>query len=236
MLPLKFAYLTGTTVFFIPWLILFWHRKNLRTEMIAMGLISGIASFVTAYFWTIDWWKPVTITGTRIGIEDFILGVSAGGVAVVLYEEIFRKNFYRRNKLTHGKSLSILIILSSLLFVVLIFELKFTSFFACISTLSFFCLVLTYLRKDLFFSALINGILMTLVVLPFYYLLIFLFDGFIQKTYPYTTLSGIKITGIPIEELIFWYVFGFMASLFYEYWQGLRLRNVPSVKIKRRRR
>jgi len=37
-------------------------------------------------------------------------------------------------------------------------------------------------------------------------------------------LSGHRITGIPVEEIIFWFLAGFLFGPFYEYWQGVRLR------------
>ena len=41
--------------------------------------------------WTVDWWQPETVTGTRAGIEDAILGFTNGGLGAVLYEVVFKK-------------------------------------------------------------------------------------------------------------------------------------------------
>jgi hypothetical protein len=233
MIPLKYAYLVGDLIFFIPWAILFWHRKDLRKEMLVMGLFAAVASFTTAYFWTTDWWRPQTITGTRIGIEDFILGISIGGVAAVLYEEIFRKKLYRRNPQTHSESIFLLLLLTSLFFLILFWGLHFTSFFACVFAFLAISAVLIFLRRDLFICAIINGFLMTTIVLPVYYFLMIFSPGFVEKTYLFKTLSGIRITGIPIEELIFFFLFGCVTVLIYEYWWGFRLRNFPSKVHKR---
>ena len=75
MIPIKYAYLVGTIVFFIPWLILFLMRKDLRREMLIGSVSIAIVSFLTSLFlFTVDWWHPETITGTRVGIEDLLLG------------------------------------------------------------------------------------------------------------------------------------------------------------------
>lgn len=71
---------------------------------------------------------------------------------------------------------------------------------------------------------------MVLVALPVYYVLMFLFPGFIEQTYHFNTLSGFLITGIPLEELVFYYIFGFMVGLLYEYWKGLSIRNISKRK------
>lgn len=65
---------------------------------------------------------------------------------------------------------------------------------------------------------------MTIIVLPIYYLMMIFSPNIIEKTYLLNSLSGIRITEIPIEELIFYFVFGSMVGLMYEYWQGLGLR------------
>lgn len=194
-----------------------------------MGTIAAIGSFATAYFWTIDWWRPQTITGTRIGIEDFILGISNGGIAAVVYEEVFRKRLYRRDK-RHDKGILFLVVLTCLLFLFLFQSLRLNSFEACIGALVVFCVILIVIRKDLFFSSFINGFLMILIALPVYYAMMLLSPGVIEKTYLLDKLSGIRITGIPIEEIIFYYVFGFMVTLLYEYWQGLGIRKEPVKK------
>ena len=225
MLSLKFAYLIGDLLFFIPWVVFYLSRKDLRKEMITMSIIAGIGSFLTAYFLTIDWWKPLTITGTRIGIEDLMLGVT-GGIAAVLYEEFFRKRLYKRDKKLHNKGLILIIMLTIVTFGIFFLGFRLSSFIACISSLAVFVFIVSYLRKDLLIASLINGALMTLIVIPFYLVLVFLFKNFIEVTYPYK-LSGFQFLTIPIEELVFWFFFGMAVTLFYEYWQGMRLRAIP---------
>lgn len=188
-----------------------------------MGIIGAIGMVVTQYFWTVDWWRPLTITNTRIGIEDALLGFNNAGIAAVLYEEVFRRQLYKRSK-THDKGIIFLVILTCILFIVLFIALSLSSFNACIISLSLFSIIMMFLRRDLLLSSLINGLLMTVLVLPIYYLMIFLSPNIIENTYLLDKLSGIRITGIPIEELIFYFIFGSMVGLVYEFWHGLGLR------------
>ena len=55
---------------------------------------------------------------------------------------------------------------------------------------------------------------------------LFLFPDFVGKTYILHTLSGIKITGIPVEEFVFYFLFGLAIIPMYDYWQDLSLRNI----------
>jgi len=92
----SYAYLAGSLAMLFIWLILYLLRKDTRREMWALGIYSGIASLIASWlWWTKDWWFPPNIMNTRVGIEDFIIGFSCGGIAAVIYEEVFKKDFVR---------------------------------------------------------------------------------------------------------------------------------------------
>lgn len=194
--------------------------------MLYMSVLIGIMSVATSYWWwTIDWWRPLTITGTKVGIEDFITGFAAGGIMATIYEVIFKRAFYKRalHHHVHG-GLTILLILAmttSWLF----WGIGFSSFHAAILAMSFIAVLMILVRRDLFWNALLSGFLMLLVSLPFYYSIILISPEWIDKTY-LTDLSGVRVTGIPVEELIFWFFAGLVWGPFYEYWQGNKLRRM----------
>jgi hypothetical protein len=223
--PYKYTYLLGTLVLFIPWAILYRHRKDLRNEMLFMGLMIGVGSFATAYvWWTVDWWRPYTITETVVGIEDILIGFASGGIAAVIYEEIFGKHMYRKKKDHHELGAICIALLLAFTIGLLFWRFHLTSFTASTIGMIIVGIILISLRRDLIVASLMNGILMLVVVLPVYYIWMFVSPGYIEQIWLYNFLSGIKITGIPIEELVFWLLFGFIIAPFYEYWQGIRLK------------
>jgi len=64
--PLCYAYLAGSIVLFAVWLVFFLARKDLHKEMLTMSVLIGVLSVVTGYvWWTVEWWKPPTITHTE---------------------------------------------------------------------------------------------------------------------------------------------------------------------------
>lgn len=238
LIPYRYAYLVGALIFMIPWIILYWHRKDLRREMIGMSIIFAAAGYASEHFWwTLDWWRPETITSTRAGIEDIILGFGNGGVAAVLYEGVFNRVGYHRYLVKHNFAVIIipLILFHAISYLILFFN--FTSYLAFTFALIISTVVLLIIRKDLFMSSLLNGILMVIVSLPVYYTLILFSPGWIDRTWLYSNLSAIKFVGIPIEDYVFYFLTGFFVAPLYEYWQGIELRRVSSVKgkIKRRR-
>ncbi len=73
-------YYVVSLIFFILWLALYFWRKDIRKEMIIISAFFGIGGVLSELVNTVDWWKPLTITNTLIGIEDFLIGFFIGGV------------------------------------------------------------------------------------------------------------------------------------------------------------
>ena len=70
---------------------------------------------------------------------------------------------------------------------------------------------------------------MMLLTLPFYYLIMYISPGWIESVWVWDKLSGVKFTGIPIEDLIFYFQAGFIAAPLYDYMLGIHLRKIPKV-------
>lgn len=81
----QYSYLIGDLILLAIWLVLFLWRKDTRKEMAIISLLFGFLGTVVTLIYLMDWWHPLTITGTRIGIEDFIFGFSTAGIAAVVY-------------------------------------------------------------------------------------------------------------------------------------------------------
>lgn len=195
--------------------------------MIVMSILVAIGGIIAEYYmWTKDWWKPPTITGTIIGFEDLLLGFTNGGIAAVLYEEIFRKRLYRREK-RHSKGITILFLLFIFLMYFLFKNLGLTSALTTIISLFAIGGILMFIRKDLLVSSIINGLLMIVLTAIVYYSMMILTPNYVGKIWILNKLTGILITGIPLEDIVFYFLVGFMVAPLYEYWQGERLRNLP---------
>lgn len=228
MEPYQYAYLVGSSVCLLVWLIFFLARKDLRKEMLVMSVLLGGVSVITAhYWWTVDWWLPTTITGTRIGIEDLIIGFGSGGIMAVAYEEIFKKRLYHfRSKQLHRPGASTILLLLAFLTSWLFWGVELTSFWASTLGLAITASVLLYFRRDLFLCGVLSGILMAVISLVFYFTVILISPEWISMTYQLQNLSGLFFLGIPVEEFVFWFLGGLTFGPFYEYWQGERLRNI----------
>jgi hypothetical protein len=151
MVPLQYAYLVGDVVFLAIWLVLYAVRADIRREMVVMSFIIGVVSVLTAYFWwTHDWWHPLTITHTRVGIEDFLAGFSSGGIMATVYEVVFKKHYYRRKPDHHHPGGLTILLLLALLTFWLIGVVGITSFWASTAALVIIATILFSFRKESF--------------------------------------------------------------------------------------
>ena len=67
MVSYQYTYLLMGVIFAVLWAILFIWRKDTRKEMLLMSGIFGFAGPIADLLYTIDWWNPLTLSGTRIG-------------------------------------------------------------------------------------------------------------------------------------------------------------------------
>jgi len=220
----KFVYLLATIPLCLVWLLLYLRRKDLRKEIILASIFIGILSVSTSYlWWTIDWWRPLTITGTKVGVEDFLSGFASGGIMSVIYEYIFNK-VYKNVKL-ESRSLSAIIILLFMFCLTswLVFIVGFTTFWASTISLVLAIIFIILVRRDLFFNSLTSGVSMMLISVLSYLVIILISDTWVSNTY-LDGLSGYCIWTIPVEEFVFWFLAGMWVGPFYEYVFGKRLK------------
>jgi hypothetical protein len=228
LVPLQYTYFIGATVSLIVWIILFFHRKDLRKEMITMSILFAIIGLFSEYlWWTKDWWRPQTITGTIIGIEDFLLGFTNGGIAAVLYEELFKKRIYKYKSRNHNLSTALIVICTYLILGFSFHILKLNSFMA--TTIAYITAggIFIFLRKDLIWDAILTGLCGVIASIPIYLLLEYLSPNFIENTWMQSSLTGINFLKIPIEDLIFYFLAGFSISPIYLYWKNEKLKKIP---------
>ncbi len=225
MIPLKFSYLVGSLMLAPLWAIIFYLRKDLRKEMLYMSFaVAVLGIFAEWNLWTVDWWHPQTITGTRIGIEDFFLGITNGGLAAVIYEVLFKKRLYKRKTHTNSHGIWILAMYSYAILYACFYFLHLTSFVSTILTFLIGGIIMVLYRRDLFIDALASGVLISALVVPFYWVLFRLSPGMVNDFWYTEKLSGLYFFRIPVEDLVFYFFVGFFVGPLYEFWQSRRLR------------
>ena len=223
-IPQQYVYLIANIPLAIVWAVLYAHRPDRRKEIRAMSVLIGVLSVITAYvWWTVDWWEPTTILGTAVGIEDFLIGFTSGGIMTVIYEEPFHRLRKALCCPSHYPDILSVVLLVANITAFLFWGYRLTSFLASTIAMIVGIILMTYFRRDLAINGLFSGIGMVIISLSFYSTILLLSPSWIAATYHWDHLSGIRIFQIPVEEFVFWFLAGFIVGPFYEYWQRVRL-------------
>ncbi len=225
---MEYTYLIGSLIVLFFWFILYFSRKDVRKEMLFMSIMTGLMGLILELIWTQDWWRPMTITGTLIGIEDFIFGFGVGGFSGSIYEELFKKKMVKikRKEHPHTKQLIILSILSFIILLTMFFFLKIPSFYATLFATLIPTFIIYFFRHDLILDSLVTGFLLTIFSIFGFAVLNIIQPDFVYSWWFIDKLTGIVILGVPLEDLIWFFTTGMYLAPIYEFWQGLRLKNM----------
>jgi len=229
-------YLVGIAIMAIVWFIFFRLRKDMHKEILWGGyyyftiltlgflLIKLFAPDIPPQMTiTPGYWNPNTlfnlarITG-GYSLEDALYMFFTGGIAVAIYETLFRKHIGHRH-LKHKPHFALVIgaaagIATAALGVNLIYVLIAFSF-AGVAT--------TWLqRPDLIKHSALGGITYLLLYVFSFLLFLAIFPDYVTTYYGLQNISGILLFGIPLEELVFALGFGLMWSPIYEYVKDMR--------------
>ncbi len=229
LIPFQYTYLVGVLAACVIWLIAFILHKEYREKLLWMSTYCIVLGVVAQYYWyTADWWAPQTITNTRVGIEDVLLSFSTGGLALFGYDMLFNKKFDSRFKkytvkVVIQKVVEFLGLIALCMFVLYeVLEIK-----SYLSNIISFLIVGGYMiwqrpdiKKDMFST----GILAVVISIPVYFLINIISPGWIEITWFHENLTNIFYLGIPIEDLIWYFAFGFVLAGLYQFVFNERLK------------
>lgn len=224
-MPYQYTYLIWNGIFFFLWLGALLSRKDLWRELISVSILLGLGGLFAEYIATEDYWHPVTITNSRIGIESFLVGFFIGGVGAVIYEVISGNRLSARSK-PHASILRALQLVGLLGALTLggFYLLGINSLYATIIGFVIPSALMLLRRKDLIWNAFATGFLLMVVGVLIYLVLQVLQPGFIQA---FWVLNGAWYTklilGIPLGEYVFYFLAGVFIGPLYEYVRGYRL-------------
>ncbi|MBU4216920.1 lycopene cyclase domain-containing protein [Candidatus Parcubacteria bacterium] len=215
MIAYKYTYLIGSLLFFIYWLYLFIKLKEYRQRLLLISLLYAILGVTFGLVYTADWWRPETIFGYRVGVEDFLLGFSNAGIAAIWYL-LFLK-IKSRGQASWAR-IAIPLISTGIITLVLFKMFDWNSFYANSIGILTAIIYILIKRTDLIKISLMSGVMMILISLPIYLLMIFVSPGWVEHTWMLEKLSGILFIGIPIEDFIWYFLVGAMVSIVYPYY------------------
>jgi hypothetical protein len=218
-----YVWLIWASAFLLPWIGLYLANRNLRTVMWRVGLATMLFGsteplFVPAY------WNPPSLfelaQRTGFDIESLIFSFALGGIGTVLYDTFARGQLVpasqaQRKASRHRLHLAALL-LPLVLFVPLYF-LPWNPIYPVLICLALGALASNLCRPELRRKSLIGGILFFGLYAVFMLGLKWSAPGYIVAVWNLPALSGGLLYGIPVEELLFGFVFGLYWSGVYEH-------------------
>ncbi len=227
---LNSAYLLNGFFLMCPWLIFFFMRKDLRKEMLFMSVVS-MPFGILQYLFRQDYFHPLYIYNfSFFGIEDLLWMFAMGGITGVIYEEFFGKKLSNRHTRKHPYLMIVFTVVG--LFALFIGNIifKINSMYMTLIIFSVIGVITLLIRRDLLKHAFYSGICVGLITLIFDFLHVLIFPDFFQKMWFINNVSGVLVLGIPIEELLFAFMLGFVVGPMYEFVFGFRLKKLDKVK------
>jgi hypothetical protein len=235
-----YAYLVGAIGLGAIFALLCVLRSDLRRVMAYSGLLYlsyGFLMFLVIKILSSDpaktitpgYWAPPSLFGINsktggYGIEDALFSFFAGAIAAGLFELIFALKVSKRTSKTLRKGHALLMaIVAGALFI----------YFVPVNAIYFFIFlqifgaaVIVWMRRDLFWHAIVGGTLFAVLYAMLFAIFNSLFPHFIGSYYHLEKTSHLLILGIPLEEYLYALSLGMMWAPIYEY--EFRLKDVKA--------
>jgi len=223
---MQYAWLVWSLMLLIVWLAVYFSLKGKESkrEMLVVSLWTSLLGLTEPLF-VPEYWSPPSLFDlalkTGFDIESLIFSFGIGGIAVVLYERIFRIQHSamlakERDSSRHRFHIWALLSAPAVLAVLLIAT-NLNPLHSAIIAMVIGGLATWYCRPDLK-KKMITSAFIFLTLYFFYFLtLLSISPGYVERVWNLKAISGILIFGIPLEELMFAFAFGFIWSSVYEH-------------------
>lgn len=229
MVPEQYVWFIWATAFLLPWSALYVAFPSYRTTMRWMSLFTAPFGLTEPLF-VPRYWNPPSLFDlaqrTGFDIESLIFTFAIGGVAAVLYSVITRRGSktvpaseqHRPWHRHHAKALAAPFIVFPILYF-----LPWNPIYPGIVAMFIGAAATITCRPDLKTKIWIGGLLFLGYYVVFLLGLEWTAPGYIARVWNIAALSGVRVFGMPIEELTWAFAFGLYWSGAYEHFTWRRL-------------
>jgi len=215
-MDIKYSYFGYSLIFLLLWVIFYILRPDLRRRMLIFSLIIMPLGPLSEFWFLRDYWRRPTITGYPISIEDAIFSFAIGGIAYSIYKVFFNMSVAEGHEQPRAwLVISFLIIIILPLFI-LTDVLGINSIFSCIFSLFLIAILTWILRPDLLKPSIVSGILVVVLFFLVYKAMQVIFPSAIEFWCMGCNPTGLRISGINIEELLWDFSWGLAGSTIVE--------------------
>jgi hypothetical protein len=201
--------------------------------MLIVSLITSLLGLTEPLFVPAYWMPPSLFDlahRTGFDIESLIFAFAAGGIVFVLYQLVFKAKHRRMPEMSHHTKrhrIHLVAILSVPgVSIILLAGTRMNPMYDFIIAGIIGGLLAWYCRPDLGKKMLASAGLFLILYYLYFLTLIAMSPGYVEAVWNLKALSGILITGVPLEELLFAIVLGFYWSSLYEHITWRRLAHI----------
>lgn len=192
----------------------------MRGEMVLATILFGLAGPAADILYTKDWWHPLTVMNTNIGIEAFLVGGMIGGIASVIYDAISKSRLVVCKKSGDAYfvgSLLVMLGVALALFFGSFYLLNLNSFHATIVALLIPTLFIYIRRPYLIRTSIWSSAYLLLVAIVVYTALEFLTPGWIDAFWVFKNVPPITVFNVPLDDIAFYLLAGAFIGPLYEF-------------------
>lgn len=231
----QYVWLIWSLLLLGVWMILYLRIQDRpsKKKMLMVSLVTALFGLTEPIF-VPEYWSPPSLFNlavtTGFDIESLLFAFGIGGIAVVLYDWLFRVRM--SSVATAARSHArhrfhyLALISAPLIFVLLYGFTNLNPIYSVIIAFVMGGLFTWYCRPDLKIKMLVSALLFTALYYVYFVTLVVLFPGYVEKVWNLDALTGVLVTGIPIEEFLFAASFGFIWSSLYEHLNWKTLKNI----------
>ncbi len=210
-----YAYLTGAIIIFPVWLILLIIRKAYIKSMVLVGLYVVLLAIPLQFLWySKDYWNPLKyVPVLTLVYQESIFAFFLGGIVSVIYTI---PNIKHNNIKLVNFILPIIILFMSM--AIFTNGLKLNSIYSNYIGFGLTALIILYIKPEFIKKSIFSGFYMTAISITGYKIMLIIYPNLINDWWLLKNISGILFLGIPIEEIIWFALFGLSFGPIYNFW------------------
>lgn len=231
---MQYAWLIWSLILAGVWLVIYLalDTKDKKREMLAVSLWTSLLGLTEPLF-VPEYWSPPSLFNlalrTGFDIESLIFSFGIGGIAVIIYEWIFRTKHQAmpQTEQHHPRHRHHLLAIAStpIIFALLALTTKLNPLHSAVIAMLLGGLFAWYCRPDLKKKMITSAFIFLGLYFIFFLTLIFMYPGYVEQVWNLPAISGILILGVPLEELLFAFSFGFFWSSIYEHFTWRKIKS-----------
>lgn len=209
---------------------IFLDSQERKREMLTVSLWTSLLGLTEPLF-VPEYWSPSSMFNlalrTGFDIESLIFSFGIGGIAVILYERIFRSQHVAVSVREHRSPrhrFHIWILLSApIIFTALLITTNLNPLYSAIIAMLTGGIATWYCRPDLKKKMIVSAFVFLALYFIYFLTLIAISPNYVEQVWNLKAISGVLVLGVPLEELLFAWSFGFIWSSIYEHvmWKKL---------------